>query len=122
MRLMASGMLATINCVKFLLLAVIATTILSLQPARADNVAGQVGTIITVGSGAGAPGNYDFRVYMATGAVICNGVPWVYINTSDANYSALVASVLLAKSLGSTVTLYFNQVGAYCQLAYIVMS
>jgi hypothetical protein len=58
------------------------------------------------------PGNYDFRVYFATGEVICNGVIWAYLNTADANYSALAASILMAKAVGSPVTLYFDQVGA----------
>jgi hypothetical protein len=90
------------------------------QASAATGVAGQVGNIETVGSGGGASGNYDFRVFLATGEVICNGQNWAYLNTSDANYSALVAHVFLAKGLGLTVTLYVNQVGPYCQLAYLV--
>jgi len=99
----------------------IGISLLLSHPANAvTGVAGQVGNIETVGSGGGASGNYDFRVFLATGEVICNGQNWAYLNTTDANYSALVAHVFLAKGLGLPVTLYVNQVGAYCQLAYLV--
>jgi len=103
-------------------LGLIIASLLMSQSARAGSIAGQVGIIATVGSGAGAPGNYDFRVYLATGEVICNGMNWAYLNTTDANYSALVASVLMAKGVGSAVTLYFNQVGAYCQLSWLTIN
>ncbi len=83
-------------------------------------ITGTVGTLEVIGSGAGAPGNLDFRFYLAGNPVICNGQPWAYINTTDANYSALVSSLMLAKSLGSTVSFYVNQDSqGYCQLAYI---
>jgi hypothetical protein len=107
---------------KFHLLGLVLLSVLISLPARAvTGVAGQVGNIEIIGPGGGAPGNYDFRVFLTTGGVICNGQNWAYLNTGDANYSALVASILSAKALGSTVTLYVNLVGAYCQLAYVVI-
>jgi hypothetical protein len=122
MRLLPQRVFAVMKSTQSYLLAFIAVSVLISQPARAGSVVGQVGVIEAIGSGAGAPGNFDFRVFLATSAVICNGQNWVYINIGDANYNVLVAFALSAKSLGSTVTLYFNQVGSYCQLTYMLVS
>jgi hypothetical protein len=123
MRLLAQPVLPVMRIAKLHLSLLLLLSVLISQPARAaTGVAGQVGDIETVGSGGGAPGNYDFRVFLTSGGVICNGQNWAYINTSDANYSALLASILSAKALGSTVTLYTNPVGAFCQLAYVVIN
>lgn len=123
MRLLTKWMLAMSKSTQFHLSLLLLLSVLVSQPASAaTGVAGQVGNIEIVGSDGGAPGNYDFRVFLTTGGVICNGQNWAYINTSDANYSALVASMLSAKTLGSTVTLYVDPVGAYCQLAYVVLN
>jgi hypothetical protein len=86
-------------------------------------VNGQVGTVEPIGSGAGAPGAYDFRVYLIGNPVVCNGNTWAYINTTDANYQALVASLLMAKAIGSSVSFAIAQDSAgYCQLAYMSVS
>jgi hypothetical protein len=90
--------------------------------ATPTGVAGYVGNLDVVGSGGGAPGNYDFRIFLTTNEVICNGQTWAYINTNDGNYSALVASILSAKATGGIVTLYVTPVGAYCQLAFVVIN
>ena len=83
-------------------------------------ITGTVATLEVVGSGGGAPGNGDFRFYLAGNTIICNGQTWAYINTTDVNYAALVSSLILAKSLGSTVSIYVNQdSNGYCQLAII---
>jgi hypothetical protein len=93
------------------------------QQANAQTgVAGTVGNLDVIGSGGGAPGNYDFRIFLTTNQVICNGQTWAYINTADANYNVLVASILSAKATGGVVTLYVNPVGAYCQLAFVVIN
>ena len=106
---------------RFHLLSLSILSILVAQPASAiTTVTGQVGTIEVVGSGGGAPGNYDFRVFLVTSGTICNGQNWAYINSYDANYSALVSSVLQAKSLGLTVTLFVSAVGSYCELTNFV--
>jgi hypothetical protein len=126
MCLLRQRVLVTVKSAQFYLLGLIVVSVLVAQQSNAaTGVAGQVGNVEIIGSGGGAPGNYDFRVFLTTGGVICNGQNWAYINTGtagDANYSALVSSVLLAKSLGSTVTLYVNPVGSYCQLAYMVIN
>jgi hypothetical protein len=83
-------------------------------------IAGEIGTVEVIGSGGGAPGNFDFRIFFANNPVICNGQAWAYINTSDVNYGAMVSSLLTAKALGSSVTIYVNQdARGFCQLAYI---
>jgi hypothetical protein len=100
--------------VLFAILGVTATL-----PAQANiTVQGQVGTVEILTSAAGAPGNFDLRIYFVTGGVICNGQTWAYINTSDNNYAATAAGVLTAKSSGMTVTLNIVQdTQGYCQLA-----
>ena len=81
---------------------------------------GQVGAVEIVGSGSGAPGNFDFRVYIAGGAVVCNGQTWAYVNTTDANYNAIVANILSARALGAQVTLNWIQSSSgYCQIGYM---
>jgi hypothetical protein len=123
MRLLTKWVLAMSKRTQFHLLLLVLLSVLIAQPVRAaTGVTGQVGNIEILAPGGGAPGNYDFRVSLTTGDVICNGQNWAYLNTTDANYSALVASILSAKALGGTVTLYGNVVGMYCQLAYVVIN
>ena len=109
---------------RFHLLGSMFALLLTAQLASAfTETTGQVGAVEIVGSGASAPGNYDFRVYLVGTPIICNGEPWVYINTNDANYNALVASILTAKSLGSTVNFFWTQASnGFCQLDYIVVN
>jgi hypothetical protein len=83
-------------------------------------VSGQIGSTETVGTSGGAPGNYDFRIWLASGAVICNGQNWAYVNVSDGNYAAIVASTMTARAMGTTVTIAVTQDAlGYCQLSYI---
>ena len=86
--------------------------------AEADTVVfGQIARIETITSAGGAPGNYDFRVYLLGSPVICNGQIWAYVNASDANYHATVANVLAAKATASTGTLHVIQDAAgLCQI------
>ena len=96
-------------------LCLLVSAMLVARPAAAEVQAqGQVGSY-TVGAFAGS---YDFRIFLATGGVVCNGYNWAYINTTDANYQALVAVVLSAKALGQTVILGVNVDGGtgYCHL------
>jgi len=88
--------------------------------ARAETiVVGQVARIETVTSAAGAPGNYDLRVYLVGSPVICNNQVWAYVNVTDANYSATVANVLATKATGSTATLHVLQdSGGFCHLTF----
>jgi hypothetical protein len=103
------------------LLALTAIGAMAASPAQAYIlVSGQIGSTETVGTTGGAPGNYDFRIWLASGAVICNGQNWAYVNVSDANYATIVASTMTARATGITVTLAVTQDAAgYCQLSYI---
>jgi hypothetical protein len=93
---------------------------ISAGAAYAGVVAGQVGRIDTVGSGSGAPNNFDFRIFFVGSPVICNGQPWAYVNSTEVNYNTIVANVLLAKSLGVSVSLTVTQDGSgFCHLDYL---
>lgn len=92
--------------------------------AHADsNVAGTIISLWTVGAAGGAPGNYDFRVYLSGYPVFCNGQTWVYLNSTEANYSAMVSNLMEAKALGSNVTLYFQQDSTgFCHLSLVTVN
>ena len=80
-------------------------------------VSGQVAIVQTVGSGSGAPGNYDFRVFPVGNPVICNGQNWAFVNVTDANYQAIVANILAARAMGAAVSLNWTQTSnGYCQI------
>lgn len=84
------------------------------------NISGQVSQDIIVGSAGGAPGNYDFRVFLQGNPAQCNGVTWSFVNTNDANYQAIVASIYTARSLGVPVTLSVIQTSTgYCQIGSV---
>jgi hypothetical protein len=98
----------------------LATAALFSQPASAlTSVTGQVGWVTIVGYAGGAPGNYDLRISLTTSGVICTS----YVNANESNYQAVVAAVLAAKSLGSTVRLDVTPDGGtgYCHLTSVVM-
>lgn len=81
---------------------------------------GQVGTVYVIASAGGAPGLYDFRVFLAGNPVICNGNAFAYVNTSDANYSTIVANVLSARALGATLNIaWTQQSNTYCLIDFI---
>jgi hypothetical protein len=88
--------------------------------ATSGSSVGQVGVAETIGSAGGAPGNFDFRVYLLGGPVICNGQIWAYVNSTEANYNAIVANILSARASGASVTLNWNQDGSgYCHISYM---
>jgi hypothetical protein len=90
--------------------------------AHATAVQGQIGNLFVVAAAEGAPGNYAFRVFFATNAVMCNGQNWAYINSTEPNYGALVASILFAKQAGAFTTLDVIQDDAgYCHIGFIVV-
>ena len=81
---------------------------------------GQIGSLFTVASGGGAPGNYDFRVYFVGSPVICNGQTWAYIDINDVNYAAIMANILAARASGATVLLnWTQQANGNCQINFI---
>lgn len=86
-------------------------------------VTGKISQINGVGGSAGAPGNYDIRVYIEGQTTICAGAidpAWAYVNSNDANYKGLLALLLMAQASGKTVTLDTNKsASGYCQIAYM---
>lgn len=65
--------------------------------------------------------NFGFRVTLSSGPVMCTGgATWAYLNDSDSNYKAFIATLLLAKAAGRQVTVYTTNSGAYCHIGYIV--
>lgn len=89
-------------------------------------VSGTISRLDGVGGSAGAPGNYDFRVYLkGVTTSFCNssGNNWGYINSDDANYKGLVALLTMAYATGKTVTLYTTKAASgYCQIGYVSVS
>lgn len=86
----------------------------------ATAVQGQIGGLEIVGAGGGAPGNFDFRITLSGSPVICGSQTWAYINSTEANYSALVAAALAAKTAGNTVVLHVDEDSqGYCHVDYM---
>jgi len=93
---------------------------IGLAHAAGTPIAGQIGTVLAVGSADGALGIGDFRVYLVGNPVICNGSNWAYTDISDANYQVIVANILTAKATAAPVTLYWIQdsVGN-CEITFV---
>jgi hypothetical protein len=110
--------------VRRMICSVLLLASISPLPASAyTEVQSQIGWLQVLGSGASAPGSYDVRVYLATGGIVCGGYNWAYFNVGDAAYSALLATLLSAKTWGSTVLLDTtpDPGTGYCHLAYVVV-
>jgi hypothetical protein len=68
-------------------------------------------------------GNLPFRVNLEGGPVLCaGGMSEGYLDDTDANYRTYVATLLMAKATGATVTLYAD-VGSSsrCRIGYILL-
>ena len=85
---------------------------------------GKISLIETVGGGAGAPGNYDTRVYLTGTATMCGSVhAWAYVNANDGNYKGILANILTAKAMGLNVILYTTrEATGYCRLGFMAIS
>ena len=86
-------------------------------------VQAQIGWVQVLGSAAGAPNSYDVRVYLVGSGAVCGSYNWAYFNVSDPAYNALLATILSAKTLGSTVLLDTtpDPGTGYCHLAYVTV-
>lgn len=67
--------------------------------------------------------NFELRVFLG-GAVMCNNTTpsmntWGYLNSSDPNYKATVANLMLAFSTGKTVTIFTTNEGGGCHIHYV---
>jgi hypothetical protein len=87
--------------------------------AQATDVTGTVGQIEVNAFGS----NGSFRVYTATVNNMCDSsVTEAYINMADPNYSTIVATIVTAKALGSTVVFSSTQqADGTCHLYYVVV-
>jgi len=70
--------------------------------------------------------NYEFRVYVGVSPVCTTTATatkdFAYLNSSDPNYKTAVANLMMAYSMGKTVTLYtMNDGGLGCHLHYAIV-
>ena len=86
------------------------------------SVTGTIQAIDVVG-GASNVGNYDIRVSLSGGPLMCaGGVGWAYINATDPNYQVLAAILMSAKVSGGQVTVLTVRESGYCHIGYISMT
>ena len=92
---------------------------LGASPAHAQTaVTGQVAELHATNAG-----NLPFRVLLVGAPILCaGGMAEGYLEDTDANYKVQVATLMMAKATGASVTLY-SVVGAYgrCRITYIHM-
>ena len=67
--------------------------------------------------------NYELRVFLGS-TVMCNNTTpsmntWGYLNSSDPNYKATVANLMLAFATGKTVTIFTMNEGYGCHIHYV---
>ena len=73
------------------------------------------------------PTSFEFRVYLG-GQAMCNVSDpalksWAYLNSSDANYKATVANLMMAYAAGKNVTIYtLNDGGVGCHIHYVMVN
>ena len=87
---------------------------------------GVIRRLLVVAGVAGAPGNADLRIWLSTTAPLCAGATdarWAFVNATDSNYKALLATAMLAHANNLTVLISASpgSVGSstYCQLRWI---
>jgi hypothetical protein len=48
---------------------------------------------------------------------------WAYVNSTDSNYAAYVAAVVMAKATGASVIIFQTKdANGYCQIGYLSVS
>ena len=62
-------------------------------------------------------GNYGFRVW----GLSCGGTTnYAYLNSTDSNYSTYVATILMSRAQGLSVTFYTTKdTNGFCHIGYI---
>lgn len=67
--------------------------------------------------------NFAFRLGLNAGGICgtTGNLGWAYLNEGDSNYKVYVASLLAAKALNQTVTIYANKTfgGQFCNIQHI---
>jgi hypothetical protein len=70
-------------------------------------------------------GNYDLRITLNAVNTMCTGntANFAYLNSHDANFKGVMATLLMAYSMNKTVTVYTNRDAAgYCAIGYIYVT
>jgi hypothetical protein len=89
----------------------------SANAGTAIGVSGVVSSIALISNLEGAPGNYDLRVALASGAISGCNAGFLYVNLSDANYNAIAAYMINAKNTGATIIFtYFVDSNGFCHI------
>jgi hypothetical protein len=67
--------------------------------------------------------NYGFRIFLngAQQALCTGGTSFAFLFESDSNYKVYVASLLLAKAQGSTVTIFSMNEGGFCHIGHVMV-
>jgi len=67
--------------------------------------------------------NYGFRVFLNGGqqALCTGGTSFAFLFETDSNYKVYVASLLLAKAQGSTVTVFSTNEGGFCHIGHVMV-
>lgn len=118
------------NMKRFIKIAYLFVVTLTFSTAYAWDgaVSGAILQYDVVTSVGGAPHNFAFRVYLTGRPALCTGNvngnnTWAYVNSDEANYSALVAAIISAKALGSQVRIYSNiDSSGYCHIGYVMVT
>ncbi len=81
----------------------------------------QTGTVTQIDVTDG--GNFGVRVYLSSGVVMCTGSTnyWGYLNSTDSNYSAYIATIMTAKATGARLTIFTTNVNGFCHIGYVTM-
>ncbi len=67
-------------------------------------------------------GSASFRIYFSGGGPVCASYTWGYLAVGDINYSTLVATILMAKTTGSTVDVTSNfDAQGFCHIYDVVV-
>jgi len=82
----------------------------------------QVGTVTQIDVTDG--NNFGIRVYLSSGVYMCAGSTayWGYLNSTDSNYNAYVATIMTAKATGARLTVWTTNVNGYCHIGYLQMA
>lgn len=67
--------------------------------------------------------NYGFRIFLigAQQAFCMGGTSFAFLFESDSNYKVYVASLLLAKAQGSTVTIFSMNEAGFCHIGHVMV-
>ncbi len=84
-----------------------------------------IGTISQIDTVANEPNDYEVRIYLG-GITMCtatNGTQdFAYMNSTDNNFKATLANLMMAYSMGKTVNIYtMNDSSVGCHIHYVMV-